>query len=357
MVQYCLNMDRSRYQIEVWCLYKIESEFEDLLDSNGINVRYLAVPGQSRVKLVWAVGRELSKANVDLIHVFLPTVAYYAVFAKAFFRMKTPILFSSGGVTMTLTGQKAMFRYGLGRYAYPIICNSQTVKDWWTGIGVDPPLLRVIQNGHDLRPYQRPVNTSAVRSELGVKEGETLILTVGRLISTKRVCDLLHAFVDLNKRFPDRLRLAIAGDGPVMESLVELSKSLGIEDRVQFLGSRSDVISLLKSADIFAFPSESEGLPNAVIEASLAGTPIVGSNIGPVTEVVVDRESALLCDTRSPDQLADRISELIDNPKRGIELAANAKREAESRFRLENTLQKIDEAYHDAISDQRGRLS
>lgn len=350
LVQYCLNMDPSKFQIEVWCLYKVESAFADRLVANGINIRYLANRNERRSKLIWTVGKALAKSNAELIHVFLPTVAYYAVFAKAVYRMKTPILFSSGGVTMTLLGQKAMFRYGLSRYAYPIICNSQTVKNWWTGIGVDPKLLRVIQNGHDLALYQQPVDTLSIRDQLGVKEDEFLILTVGRLIATKRVCDLIQAMAILKEQFPNRLRLVIAGDGPVRESLSELCESLGVTDRVNFLGVRSDVVSLLKTADLFAFPSESEGLPNAVIEASLAGVPIVGSNIGPVSEVVKHRESALLCDTRSPSELAELIAELIVNPEMAKELADNAKKNAESRFKLEFALVKMTNAYYDAMA-------
>lgn len=355
LVQYCLNMDRSKFQIEVWCLYKIESEFSDRLTASGFKIRYLANPGERRTRLIWSVGKALAKADADLIHVFLPTVAYYAVFAKAVCRMKTPILFSSGGVAMTLIGQKAMCRYGVGRYAYPIICNSETVKNWWTEAGVDPDLLRVIQNGHDLAIYQQPVDTQQVRQQLGVNDNEVLILTVGRLIATKRICDLLQAFVQLNQRFPNRVRLAMAGDGPEQDSLIELSESLGISDRVSFLGTRSDVVPLLKSADLFAFPSESEGLPNAVIEASLAGLPVVASSIGPVLEVVKDRESALIFETGSSEQLAEAVAELIADPNFAQRLALNAKKHAESRFKLESTLEKLSIAYCDAIAGRPAR--
>ena len=81
-----------------------------------------------------------------------------------------------------------------------------------------------------------------------------------------------------------------------MENQVHQQK---LQEVVQFLGTRRDVPDLLRSADLFAFPSEMEGLPNAVIEAALARLPIVGSNIGGLREVVDDeRGGAVGADAR-----------------------------------------------------------
>ena len=144
---------------------------------------------------------------------------------------------------------------------------------------------------HDLEQFNAPFDRDAYRQKLGLEDTAFVITTVGRLIETKRHTDLLEACAKVNS---DRLniQILIVGDGPDQESLRQQAAKLELTSRIQFLGTRDDVVQLMRSSDVFAFPSESEGLPNAVIEAALCKLPIVASDIKPVLEIVDSERSA-----------------------------------------------------------------
>jgi glycosyltransferase involved in cell wall biosynthesis len=112
-------------------------------------------------------------------------------------------------------------------------------------------------------------------------------------VRQKRVDVLLEAFARLSERASD-LRLAIAGDGPLRGALTDQVERLGLEERVAFLGVRADVVALHRAAELLVLPSEGEGLPNVVLEALAAGTPVVATDVLGTREVVRHEREALL---------------------------------------------------------------
>jgi len=119
----------------------------------------------------------------------------------------------------------------------------------------------------------------------------------------------------------------IAGDG---ELRGELERTTG--PNVRFLGSRTDVPDILASLDVFAFPSLFEGLCLAVIEAQVAGVPVVATAVGGIKETVVEGETGLLVPLRDPEALASAIRRLLEHPDEAARLAAEARRRALERY-------------------------
>jgi glycosyltransferase involved in cell wall biosynthesis len=98
------------------------------------------------------------------------------------------------------------------------------------------------------------------------------------------------------------------------------------------------VSNLLQAADVFVFPSETEGLPNSLIEASLAGLPIAACRVSGVVDVVSDGESALLVPSRNPVELAAAVRMLLADKALARRLGAAAQRSAASRYGIEQSL-------------------
>jgi glycosyltransferase involved in cell wall biosynthesis len=151
-----------------------------------------------------------------------------------------------------------------------------------------------------------------------------LILFAGRLTSVKGVDVLLRALAELQRS--DYLCL-IAGDGPELSALRELTTALRLDDRVRFLGLRDDVTTLLKQVDMLALPSRREGLPLIVLEAMAARCPIVASAVDGTAEVLRHEHSALLVEPNQPKALAGAISQLMDSPTLRRNLSASALQE------------------------------
>lgn len=133
------------------------------------------------------------------------------------------------------------------------------------GVGVDLNMFRVDEN-----------EKSIERSDIGIPEGAKLILSVGELSERKNHAVVIEA---LNKIKNNNIHYVICGEGDTRKHLVKMAANLDLAEQVHLLGFRSDINKLLPLADLFIFPSKREGLPVALMEALLAGVPIIASDI------------------------------------------------------------------------------
>jgi glycosyltransferase involved in cell wall biosynthesis len=174
--------------------------------------------------------------------------------------------------------------------------------------------LRVIPNSIVVSEFERdPDERAVLRGELGLQEDEFLWLAVGRLDVAKDYPTLLAAVERLlAASVPASVR--VAGDGPLRSALEGRVRELGLEDRVAFLGARRDCPALVGAADGFVLSSLWEGLPNVVMEALAAGTPVVATQVGGVGELVEDGRSGYMVPPRDPAALADAMRRLMDAP-------------------------------------------
>lgn len=151
--------------------------------------------------------------------------------------------------------------------------------------------------------------------------------TVSRLVPQKGHDVLLEAARTVIDHHPDA-RFVIVGEGELRAELEERANAAGLGEAVLFTGAREDVPELLKSFDVFAFPSLFEGLCLAVIEAQAAGVPVVATPVGGIRETVVDGVTGLLVPLRDPAALADAIVRILDDPDLSARLADEAARRA-----------------------------
>ena len=127
----------------------------------------------------------------------------------------------------------------------------------------------------------------------------------------------------------------------------------GLDGEVRFLGHRDDVPDVLAAADVFVFPSFSEGLGGAIIEAMALGLPIVASDLPAVREVVEEGGNALLVPPGSPGRLADAMRELIDDPARMEAFGARGREIFEERFTIERSVEQMVGLYERVVAEGR----
>jgi len=197
------------------------------------------------------------------------------------------------------------------------VCISEAIKKEALAHGLPPEKLVSIGNGVELAPT--PVAPGAPENAAPADLGAgRVVLFVGRLDPQKRLDVLLDAFARLPKK---DTRLAIAGTGPLLEVLRVQAAALGIEERVSFLGDRSDIAALHGAASVFCLPSESEGLPNALLEALALGTPVVATDIAGTNEVVRHESTALLVPVGDAPALALALERLLEDRELASRLA------------------------------------
>jgi glycosyltransferase involved in cell wall biosynthesis len=167
------------------------------------------------------------------------------------------------------------------------------------------------------------------------RERAQQLLYVGQWLPMKGTRYLVEAFTELRREYPD-LRLCCAGtlDAKVIDSfLAELRDHVTVHPRV----NEQELLDLHREADIFIFPTLSEGFSLALVEAMASGLPIVTTKVGAAPDILVDHRSALFVPTHNTACLVDSIKKLIDDPSLRTRLGTEAQ-VAAARLRPEYAL-------------------
>ena len=201
--------------------------------------------------------------------------------------------------------------------------------------------------------YYHFVNTDrfkpdpAVRTEKRRKwdvEDRSVLLVVAHLICEKGVDVALRALV----RLPPHVTLWIVGDGPERGALQALADRLGLRERVVFFGLQRNVEPYMQAADAFLCPSvwaEAAGL--VLLEAASAGLPVIASRIGGIPEFVEDQKTGFLFPAGEDRALAERITELLENPERAHAMGQAGRNAALTHFSTERRLSELLPLYED----------
>ena len=165
---------------------------------------------------------------------------------------------------------------------------------------------QVVHYGIDSARFAQASTEMSLCTELAVPPQTPLIGHVGRFYPQKNHDGLVRIFAQVIKARPDA-HLVLIGDGPLRPHVAQLAQSLGIGEHVHFLGARTDVPSLLPQLTTLAFPSLHEGLPVAVLEARMAGIPVVGSNIPAIAEALAGSDGYALVEHADQRAFAEAI--------------------------------------------------
>ena len=176
------------------------------------------------------------------------------------------------------------------------------------------------------------------------------LVCVGRLVPVKRH-DRLLALVAALKALRPQVRVAIVGDGPLLESTRRRAVELGLADHVQFLGRREDVSAILRRARALVMTSENEGLSIALIEALACGLPVFAPHVGDLAELLSHGRNGAFIDVTDPAGAARVIASILDDPPRWTEMSAAARRTAVERVSVANVAHKWEAVFGNGVLD------
>ncbi len=223
----------------------------------------------------------------------------------------------------------------------------------------------VVHNGVDAKRLM-PARARGLRAELGLTDRELLLGMVGNFYPDGRKDPLTacRALPQLFERVPAArfvfVGARVEGAPQLFDECVRFCRDARIDDRVHFLGARADVPELLAALDVFVLSSRREGFGIAAVEAMLAGVPAVLSDIGPLREVSGGGDYAALFRAGSPEDLAQRLTELARESGQRARLAARAREWATRQFGIEAhiaALLRLYESLTDGLTARAARRS
>jgi glycosyltransferase involved in cell wall biosynthesis len=214
------------------------------------------------------------------------------------------------------------------------------------GLGGAPGKVTLVHHGLDLARFPAGARTSA--SGDGSNAGDpVVILSVGRAVEKKGFDDLLEALAQL----PPSLswRFVHIGGGPLLANLKALARTLGIDQRIEWLGAQDQraVLEWLRHADLFALASrvardgDRDGLPNVLLEAQSQSLPVAATRAGAIEELIADGENGLLAPPHDPAAMAVALARLIGDPGLRARLGANGAQRLRQEFTLDRCIDRL----------------
>ncbi len=260
---------------------------------------------------------------------------------KACKKAKTPLVIHFHGydaykynVIDKFTDQyKSMFKY-----ASSIIAVSDDMVKQLIYLGADPQKVKKITYGVDVNKF----------SITDASMNPPLFITVGNFTPKKAPDLTIKAFYIVLKEFPEA-RLKMIGDGEMLDECQKLAKELNIYDKVSFLGKLNfeQIASHMQSARVFLQHSirpksgDSEGSPNAILEASSCGLPVVSTRHAGITETVIHKETGFLVEEKDYQMMAYYMKKFILEPKIASQMGKRGRAHVVNNYTLQNQLNEL----------------
>jgi colanic acid/amylovoran biosynthesis glycosyltransferase len=221
------------------------------------------------------------------------------------------------------------------------------------GFGADPKkvILHPVGIYVDKFPYRKQINEVKIPKTI-------IIITIARLVEEKGIeygIKAINKLLKSNNR--TNLKYRIIGDGGLEDNLRKLVEELNLSKLVEFLGSmeQEEVIREMLNSHIFLLPSIAEALPVVLFEAQAVGLPIVSTNVGGVSQAIIDGKSGFLVPERNVDALAEKLRYLIEHPELWSEMGRYGRIFVEEKYDVKKLNKRLVQVYQDLL--QEGQLN
>jgi L-malate glycosyltransferase len=286
-------------ELDLVAILFAEGRLAQELRRSGISVSVVNEQDLGRLRLAWALGQELRRRGVEMLHMHGYKESILGAVVGRWAGVRWYVKTEHGRFEPSRGWQrmKMSFYRWLDHWVARAAMNRVIAvsEDLYKHLTASLPEGRValIRNGLDPRRIVVSAPPAEIRRGLGIGEHAPLFGSVGRLVPVKGLGYFLQAARSLLDELPEA-RFLIIGEGPLRSDLERQARELGIAHAVQFCGFRADVADVINALDVFVMPSIHEGLPMALLEASVLGKPIVASAVGGIPEVLTSPQGWLV---------------------------------------------------------------
>ena len=340
------HMDRDKFDPLVITLHPDHEDYwEKPIEDLGVPLFRVSQKPAKLVRLAEII-RILRSFKPDVIHGWHFFSSVYAGLAARF--LGVPCV---GGIRSEYSPHhKGLDTYIIKANCSAVVANSIAAADaYHTALGRKRQAIFTVPNA--VMDY--PMNRDTLREELAVSHNlpadALWICSVGRMDPLKRFDFLLEMAARLRDEDP-KFHVILIGDGPERAHLEDLASSMDVVDKVSFLGEIPNAGRWMNAMDIFCFPSTSEGLPNAVMEAAAAGLPIVAWRLPFCEELLLDKSQVVLVEPGNLEDMSLALSNLLYSADLRTQIGAAARSHIMEHFGLERYIQNMTTVYDYVIT-------
>lgn len=309
LLDLCLKIDKEKFEIKILCLNenkKLESRFFE----NGFKIDFI-INNKGYFDFVFNIYKFIKENNFQIVHTNLFGADIFGGIAAKMARVKK-IVSTEHNINISESFLKHFLKSIILKICFnKVIAISDAVYKYVNKkYGINYKKIVKIYNGVDVdKFYKKDI----------LKNDVVKIGVVGRLSKQKGHEVLIKALKKLDFDF----KAYIIGDGEEKDALINLSKDLGIDDKIEFTGFVDDINKALEKIDVFVIPSLWEGFGLVAIEAMASGKIVIASKIDGLSDIIKDMENGILFEKGNSIDLADKINFVVENREVAMKIAEN----------------------------------
>jgi len=363
IIDLALHLDPRRYKPIFCSLGEESSELAERLNEGRVPIEVLPLPAGLRPDGVWKLAALIRRHKIQVVHPVNPRPLIYAGLAARLCGLRSAVGSLSAFACQVPDREYRFLPHELvnrgrrqalrNQVAVRLMRHVVAVSDElgerfcrFTAAAAGPASglayralrrrMHAISYGIDLAPYRAvtPEQIAALRVQLGATRDTVLIGSVGRLVEQKDYPTQLRAFA-IAARGEPRLRMVLAGDGPLRGAIEAMAAELGITDRVVLLGHWTRVPALLRALDVFVLASKFEPYGVALLEAKCAGSAIVATAVNEIPKLLHDGVTGLVVQAEDPEPMAKAFLRMAQDAALRRSLARTAFAEAEKKHSID----------------------
>jgi len=288
------------------------------------------------------------KYDIDVIHSHyaLPH-AISAILARQITGRDVKCVTTLHGTDITVVGAHPSMR-NITRFAIQasnvVTAVSNSLKrDTEITLGIEPGKIVTVYNFVNTDDFNPEVKKMAPSS---CREGDCIILHASNLRPVKAPLDVIRIFHGLIRKVGDHLSLCVFGEGPMQSEMMRLSRDLGIEERVNFLGIFQNIAALMSASRLMLLPSKQESFGLAALESMACGVPVVASAVGGLPEVIEDGVNGCLFGAGDLDEAIQKGARLLQDDALYQRVRRNAIHTATDTFSRLKIIDRYEALYH-----------
>lgn len=322
-------IDHLSPQIEPFFIYSETGALVEWMQARGVPTVRIPMNSPFDLTAARAIAARCRQWGVSVIHTHFLRENYIAMLAKSFCRGLKVI--NTYHILTPVSASIKVCNRLMAHRQDAVIANCAAGREMLVSTGVPAKKIRLIYNAVDPARWEGG-DGGALRRELGVSDSTFLMLFAARLVEGKG-----HVFLmDAVKNMTGDFLLLLAGEGELDGELRRYAAEQGLSDRVRFLGHRTDMKDLYAAADLTVCPSESETLSFLLLESLAAGTPVVATRVGGLTDIVTpETDCGLAVDYGDTAALTAALEFMRSHPEERERFAVNGKRAVAQRFHID----------------------
>lgn len=336
------RVNKDLFKSSVCCLTK-HGNLSKELDDFGVKADYLNKKDGIDYLLPFKLAKILKKEKIDIIHTHDSTANLYAIAAVKIAGRGKIFNTEHGGIYFESNGKKIINRL-LCHLNKKMVCVSNSIRDDLVKMGLPKNRLKVIPNGIDLEKFNISIDLDKKRAELGLNDSDFIICSVGRLSKEKNQKMLLDSVKPILSEIPNA-KFLIVGDGPMKRQLEDYAVELKISPATRFLGMRTDVPEILQISHCFISCSDFESFGLSIVEAMIAGIPVIATDAGGVKEIITNNITGVLIPKNSRQSLFEATLKIRNDVEFSKSLISKAKDFAKSFYSIDRMIEAYESLY------------